>query len=181
MKKIMILDVLILLVLFVFSACGTVPAADTETPESSKFDAGETEKAEEAVISQNTAGMQPPQWVVDGGGSISSSEERCVVGKVSCTQNAEDYSNLDMEAFDKARIKFCRSTVSVDIDTASDTTVTRMSRCVIPATEKRDVWKSADGTVYVLVCAERNEIDDVYEDEKEEIEETDENNETDNQ
>ena len=176
MKKIMILDVLIILALFVFSACGTAPAADTETPESSKFEAGETEKAEAAVISQNTTEMQPPQWVEDSGESISSSEERCVVGKVSYTQNAEDYSKAVMEAFDKARIKFCRSTVNVDVDTASGTTVTRMSRCVIPATEKRDVWTLADGTLYLLVCAKRNEIDDEYEEEI--MEKADEDNES---
>ncbi len=182
MKKIIILDVLILLALFVFSACGTAPVAGTETPESSKLEAVETEKTEEAVKvdetekSQNTVEIQPPQWVADGGESASSSIERCVVGKSS---SASDLSVTVKQAFDIARIKFCRSTVSVDIDTASDTTVTRMSRCVVPATEKRDVWESADGTVYVLVCAKRNEIDDEYEDEI--MENADEHNEQDNQ
>ena len=164
-------------------ACGTAPVNDSDAPEISKVDQAKPEMeeisqvVEEAEKFQQTDETQKPQWVEDGGESASSPTERCVVGEASAME-VKDHSMATMQAFDKARIKFCKSTVSVDIDTATGTTVTKMSRCVIPATEKRDDWKSADGTVYVLVCANRNEIDDEYEDER--MEETDEDSEQEN-
>ena len=163
-------------------SCGTVPANDSVTPEVSKVDhvkpEAETVPQVEEADSQKTDETQKPQWLEDGGESASSPKERCVIGEASA-MDVKDQSMATIQAFDKARIKFCKSTVSVDIDTATGTTVTKMSRCVIPATEKRDDWKSADGTVYVLVCANRNEIDDEYEDER--LEENDEDGEQENQ
>lgn len=164
MKRFIVSALLIVALALISVACGSASVKNSNTQEVSQVGQVKPE-VENSENSQKTI-EQLPQWVMDGGESISSSEERCVVGKLSYTQNAEDFSMAVMDAFDIARIKFCRSTVRVDIDTASNTTVTRMSRCVVPATEKRDVWKSDDGTIYVLVCANRNEIDDEYEDER---------------
>ena len=164
MKRFIVSVLLIVAIALISVACGSASVKNSNTQKVSQVGQVKPE-VENSENSQKTI-EQLPQWVEDGGESVSSSKERCVIGKVSYTQNAEDFSMAVMDAFDRARIKFCRSTVSVDIDTASDTTVTKMSRCVIPATEKREVWKSADGIVYVLVCANRNEIDDEYEDER---------------
>lgn len=164
-------------------SCGTAPANDSDVPEVSEVNQRKPEREEISQVEetenfQKTDETQKPQWLDDGGESTSSPKERCVIGEASAI-DVKDQSMATIQAFDKARIKFCKSTVSVDIDTATGTTVTRMSRCVIPATEKRDAWESSDGRIYILVCANRNEIDDEYEDER--MEETDEDSEQENQ
>ena len=172
MKNLLILTVSAFTAVFMMVACGTAPAAKAEAPESSKFVPEQTAteeipKDKEAEEEEKSAEMQPPQWVADGGESASSDKERCVVGEAFPAHDSDKRTMTATQALDRGRIKFCASSVSVDIDAATGSTVTKISRCVIPATEKRDVWERSDGTVYVLVCAYRNEIDDVYEDERE--------------